>query len=63
MDEDAFDESLSGPSEWLLDRELDVAAEVYGPEPLGIHTPVDELSDTELVERFISVNGFNLRFE
>ena len=63
MDEEAFDETLSRPSEWLLDRELDIAAEVYGPEPGGLHTPVDELSDVELVERFMQVNGFDLHIE
>ncbi|MGH4020853.1 MAG: hypothetical protein ACRDT0_16835 [Pseudonocardiaceae bacterium] len=63
MDEEAFDETLSSQSGWLLDRELDIAAEVYGPEPIGLHTPVDELSDAELVERFMSVNGFDLHFE
>ncbi len=63
MDEEAFDETLSSPREWLLDRELDIAAEVYGPEPVGLHTPVDKLSDAELLERFITVNGFDLHFE
>ncbi|MGH3813638.1 MAG: hypothetical protein ACRDUV_14495 [Pseudonocardiaceae bacterium] len=63
MGEEVFDEARSSPSEWLLDRELDVAAEVYGPEPVGLHTPVDELSDAELLERFIKVNGFDLHVE
>ena len=53
MDNEASDETLSSPSAWLLDRALDVAAEVYGPEPLGLHTPEDQLSDAELVQRFI----------
>ncbi len=56
-------EPLDNPPEWLLDRELDVAAEVYGPEPLGLRTPVSELSDDELLERFLAVNGFELHFE
>ncbi len=63
MGEEVFDEARSSPSEWLLDRELDVAAEVYGPEPVGLHTPVDELSEAELLERFINVNGFDLHLE
>ncbi|HEU0088301.1 MAG TPA: hypothetical protein VFQ77_11740 [Pseudonocardiaceae bacterium] len=63
MDEQAFDETPSNPSDWLLDRELDIAAEVYGPELIGLHTPVDKLSDAELVERFMRVNGFDLHFE
>lgn len=63
MAEEAFDETGSSPSEWLLDRELDIAAEVYGPDPIGLHTPADELGDADLVERFMQVNGFNLHFE
>ncbi len=60
---EAFDESPSSRPEWLLDRELDIAAEVYGPEPVGPHTPVEELGDAELLERFKNVNGFDFRFE
>ena len=63
MDQEAFKETVSSPPEWLLDRELDIAAEVYGPEPIGLHTPVDELSDAELVKRFMQVNSFDLHFE
>lgn len=54
---------MASPSDWLLDRELDVAAEVYGPESIGLHTTAGELSDAELVQRFIQVNGFGLHFE
>jgi hypothetical protein len=63
MDEEPFGKPLSSPPEWLLDRELDIAAEVYGPEPIGLHTPVDQLSDAELLERFMTVNGFDVHFE
>lgn len=63
MDGEAFDESAASHAEWLLDRQLDVAAEVYGPEQLGLHTPVDQLSDVELLERFMNVNGFDLHVE
>ena len=63
MDDQAFDDALSNPSEWLLDQELDVAAEVYGPEPVSLHTPVDEISDTELLERFMKINGFDIHLE
>jgi hypothetical protein len=63
MDEQAFDEPVASPPEWLLDRELDIAAEVYGPEPIGLHTPMEELTDAELLERFMTVNGFDLHFE
>ena len=57
------DELLNNPPEWLLDRELDVAAEVFGPEPLGLRTPPSALSDEEMLERFMAVNGFDLHFE
>jgi hypothetical protein len=57
------EEPLDSPVAWLLDRELDVAAEVYGPEPLGLRTPLSALSDEEMLERFLSVNGFELHFE
>ncbi len=63
MDQEAFEETVSSPPEWLLDRELDIAADVYGPEPIGLHTPVDELSDVDLVKRFMQVNSFDLHFE
>jgi hypothetical protein len=57
------EEPLNSPPAWLLDRELDVAAEVYGPEPIGLHTPMAELSEAELLERFLKVAGFDLHFE
>jgi hypothetical protein len=63
MDDKDFDKTLSNPPEWLLDRDLDIAAEVYGPEPIGLHTPVEELSDTELLKCFMRTNGFDLHFE
>lgn len=63
MDKEDFDETVPSPSQWLLDRELDIAGEVYGPAPIGLRTPTNELSDAELLQRFIQVNNFNLHFE
>jgi hypothetical protein len=63
MDHEAFDKVPPSQPEWLLDQGLDVAAEVYGPEPVGLHTPVDELSDAELLKRFMKINSFDLHFE
>jgi len=45
--------------EWALDKELEIAAEVYGPKPRGL----SELSDEELLERYRSLLGFNLTWE
>jgi hypothetical protein len=39
---------------------MEVAAEVYGPEPKGLRTPRSELSDEELLERYRSLLGFDL---
>lgn len=63
MDDRASDETRSSPSEWLLDRELDIAAEVYGPEPIGLRTPVERFSDAELLERFMRINSLDVHFE
>lgn len=63
MDDQTSDETVSNPSEWLLDQQLDIAAEVYGPQPISLHTPVDELSDTELLEHFLKINNFDVHFE
>lgn len=49
--------------EWALEQELEIAAEVYGPEPRGPRTPLAELSDEELLERYRSLLGFNVIWE
>lgn len=64
MSDDSLDEYKPDPAEWmLLDQELEVAAEVYGPEPEGIRTDWSELSDDELVERYRRLLGFDLKWE
>jgi hypothetical protein len=42
---------------------MEVAAELYGPEPKGLRTPRSELSDEELLERYRSLLGFDLKWE
>jgi hypothetical protein len=48
---------------WLLDQQLEVAAEVYGPERPGLRTPPSELSDEELLERYRTLAGFDVEWE
>ncbi|MDQ3150837.1 MAG: hypothetical protein M3R63_03655 [Actinomycetota bacterium] len=63
MSDDSLDEFRKAPTEWALEQELEVAAEVYGPEPKGLGTSPSELSDEELLERYRSLLGFNLTWE
>jgi hypothetical protein len=59
MDDDSLDEFRRTSTGWALEQEMEVAAEVYGPEPKGLH----ELSDEELLERYRSMLGFDLKWE
>jgi len=63
MRDDSLDEFRQAPREWALEQELEVAAEVYGPEPKGLRTPLSALSDEELLERYRSLLGFDLTWE
>lgn len=63
MSDDSLDEYQRAPQEWMLDQELEVAAEVYGPQPQGIRTDWSELSDEELVDRYRRLLGFDLKWE
>lgn len=63
MSDDSPDEYQRAPEEWVLDQELEVAAEVYGPQPQGIRTDWSELSDEEIVERYQRMLGFDLKWE
>jgi hypothetical protein len=63
MSEDAFEEFRDTPAGWALDQEMELAAEVYGPQPQGLRTPRSELSEEELLERYRSLLGFNLTWE
>src|SRR6478609_5032960 len=63
MDDESLDEMRQTPTGWALEQEMEVAAEVYGPEPKGLHTPHSELSDEELLERYRALSGFDLTWE
>jgi hypothetical protein len=60
---DSSDPDRQTPAEWALDQELEVAAEVYGPEPRGLRTPPAELSDEDLLDRYRTLLGFGLSWE
>jgi hypothetical protein len=60
---DDSDPFWRAPAGWALDQELEVAAEVYGPEPAGLRTPPTELSDEEVVDRYRSLLGFGLTWQ
>lgn len=61
-DDDSLDQLRQSPTGWSLEQELDIAAEVYGPEPRGHRAAADE-SEEETVERFRRLLGFDLRWE
>jgi hypothetical protein len=63
MSDDALEEFRQASTGWALEQELEVAAEVYGPGPTGLRTPPSELSDEELLERYKSMLGFDLKWE
>lgn len=63
MSDDALEEFRHTATGWALEREMEVAAEVYGPAPPGLRTPGSELSDEELLERYRSLLGFDLKWE
>lgn len=63
MSDDSLEEIRQSPEGWALEQEMEVAAEVYGPESQGIRTDWSELSDEELVERYKRMLGFNLKWD
>jgi hypothetical protein len=63
MSDDSLDEFRQTSTGWALEQEMEVAAEVYGPEPKGLRTPQSELSDEELLERYRTLLGFDLKWE
>jgi hypothetical protein len=63
MSDDSFEQIRQTPEGWALEREMEVAAEVYGPEPKGIRTDLSDLSDEELVERYKRLLGFDVQWE
>jgi hypothetical protein len=63
MSEDSLDKIRQMPEGWALEQEMEVVAEVYGPEPKGIRTDWSELSDEELVDRYKRMLGFDLKWD
>ncbi|MGH3829689.1 MAG: hypothetical protein ACRDRS_04440 [Pseudonocardiaceae bacterium] len=63
MIDDSLEEFRHTATGWALEREMEVAAEVYGPKPPGLRTPESELSGEELLERYRSLLGFDLKWE
>jgi hypothetical protein len=63
MSEDSLEEIRRTPEGWALEQEMEIAAEVYSPEPQGIRTDWSELSDEELVDRYKRLLGFDLKWE
>ncbi len=62
-DSDSLDELRHSPTGWSLEQELEIAAEVYGPQPTGHRAATSELSDDELVERFKRLLGFDVNWD
>ena len=63
MSDDSLDEFRNTPTGWALEQEMEIAAEVYGPESKGIRSPQSELRDEELLELYKSLLGFELKWE
>jgi hypothetical protein len=63
MGDESLDKIRQTPESWELEQEMEVAAEVYGPEPKGIRTDWSELSDEELVDRYKRLLGFGVKWE
>ncbi|MDQ2883725.1 MAG: hypothetical protein M3Y48_21855 [Actinomycetota bacterium] len=63
MGDDSLEEFRQTSTGWALEQEMEIAAEVYGPEPKGLHTPPSECTDEELLERYRSLSGFDLKWE
>ncbi|HET9255708.1 MAG TPA: hypothetical protein VFO16_10960 [Pseudonocardiaceae bacterium] len=63
MGDDFVDKLRESPEAWALEQEMEVAAEVYGPQPQSIRTDWSELSDEELVERYRRLLGFDLKWD
>jgi hypothetical protein len=42
---------------------MEIAAEVYGPQPKGLRAASAELNDEEFLDRYRSLLGFDLKWE
>lgn len=63
MSDESLDKIWQTREGWELEQEMEVAAEVYGPEPKGIRTDWSDLSDEELVDRYKRLLGFDVKWE
>lgn len=63
MNEDSLDKIRQTPEGWVHEQEMEIAAEVYGPEPQGVRMDWSELSDEELVDRYKRMLGFDLKWD
>jgi hypothetical protein len=63
MNDDSLEEFRQTSTGWALEQEMEVAAEVYGPEPRGLRTSPADLTDEELLERYRTLLGFDLKWE
>jgi hypothetical protein len=58
-DEDPLEKLRREMDSWLLDQELDVAAEVYDPKRRNIH----ELDEDDMLDRFRTLLGFDVSWD
>ncbi len=59
--DDPVEEFKEDPETWVLDQELNIAAEVYSPGSKSIFAA--DLDDEALVERFRTLLGFDVMWE
>ena len=59
--DDPVEDFKEDPETWVLDQELNIAAEVYSPESKSIFAA--DLDDEALVERFRTLLGFDVMWE
>lgn len=59
--DDPVEDFEKDPEAWILDQQLNIAAEVYSPESKGIFAA--DLDDEALVERFRTLLGFDVMWE
>lgn len=58
-DDDPLEKLRREMDSWLLDQELDVAAEVYDPKRRNIH----ELDEDDMLDRFRTLLGFDVSWD
>jgi hypothetical protein len=58
-DDDALEKLQQDPEAWVVDQELDIAAEVYDPKRRNIH----ELEGEDMLDRFRTMLGFDVSWD